>query len=138
MKTDNFCFYLQNRLIQTSQAGGQWYSDTSLFSSPWPEYWTIISLLFLFSLMNDFRFILVENLIPSRETVFLRNSNLKMKLNRKILILQFLSVCVLNELFALVVLFEICRLRLVYTVAKLTLSYCFLNNKIYFAFIKKN
>jgi hypothetical protein len=27
--TDNFCFYFQNRLIQTSQTGGQWYSDTS-------------------------------------------------------------------------------------------------------------
>jgi hypothetical protein len=32
MTTDNFCFYLQNRLIQTSQTGGQWYSDTSPFS----------------------------------------------------------------------------------------------------------
>jgi hypothetical protein len=31
--SDNFCFYLQNRLIQTSQIGGQWYSDTSPFSS---------------------------------------------------------------------------------------------------------
>ncbi len=29
MTPDNFCFYLQNRLIQTSQTGGQWYSDTS-------------------------------------------------------------------------------------------------------------
>jgi hypothetical protein len=29
MTTDSFCFYLQNRLIQTSQTGGQWYSDTS-------------------------------------------------------------------------------------------------------------
>ena len=28
--TDNFCFYLQNRLIQTSQTGGQWYSDTGV------------------------------------------------------------------------------------------------------------
>jgi hypothetical protein len=26
---------LQNRLIQTSQTGGQWYSVTSLFSIPW-------------------------------------------------------------------------------------------------------
>jgi hypothetical protein len=24
MTTNNFCFYLQNRLIQTSQTGGQW------------------------------------------------------------------------------------------------------------------
>jgi hypothetical protein len=29
-----FCFYLQNRLIQTSQTGGRWYSDTSPFSIP--------------------------------------------------------------------------------------------------------
>jgi len=27
-----FCFYLQNRLIHTSQTGGQQYSDTSPFS----------------------------------------------------------------------------------------------------------
>jgi hypothetical protein len=32
MTTDHFCFYLQNRLIQTSQTGGQWYSDTPPFS----------------------------------------------------------------------------------------------------------
>ncbi len=35
MTTDNFCFYFQNRLIQTSQTGGQRYSDTSPFSIPW-------------------------------------------------------------------------------------------------------
>ncbi len=34
MTADNFCFYLQNRLIQTSQTGGQRYSDTSPFSIP--------------------------------------------------------------------------------------------------------
>ncbi len=34
MTTDNFCFYLQNRLIQTSKTGGQWYSDTSHLSIP--------------------------------------------------------------------------------------------------------
>jgi len=34
MTTDNFCFYLQNRQIQTSQAGQQ-DSDTSPFSIPW-------------------------------------------------------------------------------------------------------
>jgi hypothetical protein len=34
MTTDNFCFYLPNRLIQTSQTGGQHYSDTSPFSIP--------------------------------------------------------------------------------------------------------
>jgi hypothetical protein len=38
MTTDNFCFYLQNRLIQTSQTGGQWYSDTSPFSIPCLEH----------------------------------------------------------------------------------------------------
>jgi hypothetical protein len=44
MTTDNFCFHLQNRQIQTSQTGGQWYSDTSplvfpgtghMFVFPW-------------------------------------------------------------------------------------------------------
>jgi hypothetical protein len=35
LTTDNFCSYLQNRLIQTSQTGGQRYSDTSPFSIPW-------------------------------------------------------------------------------------------------------
>jgi hypothetical protein len=34
MTTDNFGFYLKNRLFQTSQTGGQWYSDTSPFSIP--------------------------------------------------------------------------------------------------------
>jgi hypothetical protein len=34
MAADNFCFYLQNRLIQTSQTGGQWHSDTSPFNIP--------------------------------------------------------------------------------------------------------
>jgi len=37
MTTDNFGFYLQNRLIQTSQTGGQQYSDTSPFSIPCPS-----------------------------------------------------------------------------------------------------
>jgi hypothetical protein len=46
MTSDNFCFYLQNRLIQTCQTGGQWYSDTSPFSIPclkvvWPEFSTL-------------------------------------------------------------------------------------------------
>ena len=34
MSTDNFCFYLLNRLIQTSPTGGQCYSDTPPFSIP--------------------------------------------------------------------------------------------------------
>jgi hypothetical protein len=34
MTTDKFCFYLQNRLIQTSQTGGQSWSDTPSFSIP--------------------------------------------------------------------------------------------------------
>jgi hypothetical protein len=40
MTTDNICFYLQNRLIQTSQTGGQRYSDTSPLSVPWLQYLT--------------------------------------------------------------------------------------------------
>ncbi len=42
MTTDDLCFYLQNRLIQTSQTGGQWYSDTSPFSIPWLNYAEIL------------------------------------------------------------------------------------------------
>jgi hypothetical protein len=38
MTADDFCFYLQNRLIQTSQTGGQQYRDTSPFSIPWFGY----------------------------------------------------------------------------------------------------
>jgi hypothetical protein len=34
MAADNFCFYLQNRLIETSQTGGQQYNDTSTFGIP--------------------------------------------------------------------------------------------------------
>ncbi len=30
MTIDNFCFYLQSRLIQTSQTGGQWYSNSMI------------------------------------------------------------------------------------------------------------
>ncbi len=41
MTTDNLCFYLQNRLIQTSQTGGQWYSDTSPFSIPCKIYGSV-------------------------------------------------------------------------------------------------
>ncbi len=37
MTTENCSFYLQNRLIQTSQTEGEWYSDTSPFSIPWPS-----------------------------------------------------------------------------------------------------
>ncbi len=44
MTTDHFCFYLQNRLIQTSQAGGQRYSNTSPFSIPWLEHLLLASL----------------------------------------------------------------------------------------------
>jgi hypothetical protein len=34
MTTDNFCFYLQNRLIRTGHTGGEQYSDTSPYSVP--------------------------------------------------------------------------------------------------------
>jgi hypothetical protein len=35
MTTDAFCFYLQKRLIQTGQTGGQLYSDTPPATIPW-------------------------------------------------------------------------------------------------------
>jgi hypothetical protein len=36
-----FCFYLQNRLIQTSRKGGKWYNDTSPFSIPWLQLYLL-------------------------------------------------------------------------------------------------
>jgi hypothetical protein len=39
MTTENFCFYLQSRLIQTSKTVGQQYSDASPFSIPWTKYY---------------------------------------------------------------------------------------------------
>jgi hypothetical protein len=44
MTTDNFCFYLQNRLIQTSQTGGQRYSD-----APPPLVFPVMLLSFFYS-----------------------------------------------------------------------------------------
>ncbi len=44
MMTDNFCFYLQNKQIQTSETGGQWYSDTSPYSIPLLHYKCVIAL----------------------------------------------------------------------------------------------
>jgi hypothetical protein len=38
LTTGNYCFYFQNRLIQTSQTGGQQYSYTFPFSIPWSHY----------------------------------------------------------------------------------------------------
>jgi hypothetical protein len=52
MTTDNFCFYLQNRLIQTSQTGGQWYSDTSPFRIPCPGTAYLLSLCVYYVLYN--------------------------------------------------------------------------------------
>jgi len=46
MISDNFCFYLQNRLIQTSQTGGQRYSDIFPFSIPWLRVEKILKLVF--------------------------------------------------------------------------------------------
>jgi len=42
MTTENFCFYLQNSLIQSSQTGGQWYNDISPFSIPWLNICVVI------------------------------------------------------------------------------------------------
>jgi hypothetical protein len=38
MTTENFRFYFQNRRIQISQTGGQWYSDTSPSIIPWLKF----------------------------------------------------------------------------------------------------
>jgi hypothetical protein len=43
MTTDNFCFYLQKRLIQTSRTGGQWYSDAPTLSIPCPSFFCSVN-----------------------------------------------------------------------------------------------
>jgi hypothetical protein len=52
MTTDNFCFYFQNRLIRTSQTGGQWYSDTSPISIPWVNTTLLLLALPLFVIVK--------------------------------------------------------------------------------------
>ncbi len=52
--TDNFCFYLKNRLIQTSQTGGQQYNDTSPFSIPCLMLWILPQGVFRFKLKWNF------------------------------------------------------------------------------------
>jgi hypothetical protein len=48
MTTDNFCFNLQNRLIQTNKTGGQQYSDTPTpFSIPCVYQCVSLSLLYI-------------------------------------------------------------------------------------------
>ncbi len=42
MTTENFCFYLQNRLIWKDQTGGQLYILTSHFSVPWLRAWGLL------------------------------------------------------------------------------------------------
>jgi hypothetical protein len=56
MITDNFCFYLQNGLIRTSQTGGQRYSDTSPFSILW------IKLSKIFLSNNDLGYLLLQDI----------------------------------------------------------------------------
>jgi hypothetical protein len=60
MTADNFCFYLQNRLIQTNQTGGQWYSDTSPFSIHWDTFLRVLRI----NEVVDFR--VVQSGIDSR------------------------------------------------------------------------
>jgi len=43
MTTNNFCFYLQNRLIQTSQTGGQQYRDSPPLVFPGWVIWCHIT-----------------------------------------------------------------------------------------------
>ena len=49
MTAVNFCFYLQNRLIQTSQPRGQLYNHTSPFRIPWFLTQKLLQLGLLFS-----------------------------------------------------------------------------------------
>jgi hypothetical protein len=54
MTTDNLSFYLQNRLIQTGQTGGQLYSDTSPFSIPCLQHLIQVTLFIMTLPIIDF------------------------------------------------------------------------------------
>jgi hypothetical protein len=57
MTADNSGFNFENRLIQASQTGGQWYSDTSPLSIPWSkgQSFDIEIYYFLATFSNDMR-----------------------------------------------------------------------------------
>ncbi len=69
MTADNFCFYFQNRLIQTSETGGQWYSDTSPFSIPCIHIQPLIRLLITLAIKhpypNNYHKVIVSIGIPT-------------------------------------------------------------------------
>jgi len=76
MTTENFCFYLQNRLIQTSQTGGQWYTDTSPFSIPCfriSKASLVIQTLLFFQINNPKTFL--ELVGPGNEAGLTANAN---------------------------------------------------------------
>ncbi len=58
MTTDNFCFYLQNRLIQTSHSGCQWYSNTSPLVFPVVAIAVISFLMFVKLRQNKYGYLI--------------------------------------------------------------------------------
>jgi hypothetical protein len=66
MTTDNFCFYLQNRLIQTGQTGGPQYNDTSPFSIPC--VYTSISMIFSCVIKNKDKSLFLSSLFTFTST----------------------------------------------------------------------
>ena len=65
MTTDNFCFYLLNRLIQTNKTGGQRYSDTSPFSIPCLDHPMHLAVAFAHSCIHSLRHIAVAIAVDS-------------------------------------------------------------------------
>jgi hypothetical protein len=68
MTTDNICFYLQNRLIQTSKTGGQQYSNTFPFSIPW-----LSSLAYAFHINGTMHFKKCKQLLEHQHLLSLRD-----------------------------------------------------------------
>ncbi len=77
MRTDKFCFYLHNRLIQTSQTGGQQYSDTSPFSIPWLMY--IIGLPTNLPRKNTLAYYAAASVTNIKKVFFSKSSGLRYK-----------------------------------------------------------
>ncbi len=87
MTTEIFCFYLQNKLIQISQTGGQLYSDTSPLV--FPDYKLYMEQhVFKLSLIIEGASEKVSQLIMPKKSIYnkktvLMNKNVQKYLNKK-------------------------------------------------------
>jgi hypothetical protein len=69
MATDNFCFYLQNRQIQTSQTDGQRNSYTSPFSILWVLPSSALFMANSLPLRPEAVFVSIRDIVPNLDQI---------------------------------------------------------------------